>query len=130
VSPAFRLRFERASADDGGARFTWTTGSLDGCPIALATGPIRMWPCVRLVAGALAATGDVSQARSTARPWLSGAAVARGRLALVGGLFLEVEAEALAPFVRDRFYLEPDATVHRATAVAAGGAAAMGASFW
>jgi hypothetical protein len=132
VSPAFRLRFERASTDgnQGGASFTWTTGSLDGCPIALATGPIRMWPCVRVVAGTLAATGDVSQARSAGRPWLSAAAVVRGRLSLVGGLFLEVEGEAFAPFVRDRFYLEPDTTVHRATAVAAGGAAAVGASFW
>jgi hypothetical protein len=130
ASPALRLRFEHASADEGGARFTWTTGSLDGCPIAVATGPVRMWPCARIAAGTLAATGDVAQARSAGRPWLSAAAVARVRVSLVGGLFLEVEGEVLAPFVRDRFYLEPDATVHRATAVAAGGAAALGASFW
>jgi hypothetical protein len=130
VSPAFRLRFERASTDQGGASFTWTAGSLEGCPFALVGGPLRVWPCARVEAGTLSATGDAAHSKSAARPWLSVGAVARARLSVVGGLFVELEGEAFAPFVRDRFYLEPDTTVHRATPVAVAGAASLGAAFW
>jgi hypothetical protein len=132
LSPSFRLRFERTSIDGaaGGANFTWTAGSLDACPIALSTPAFRVWPCARVEAGALEATGDASSSRTSTRPWISAGALVRARLVIVGGLFVEVEGGAYVPIVRDRFFLEPDETVHRAPVVSAAGASSLGASFW
>ncbi len=137
-SPAFRLRFEQAdgsaavaTSPGSGAAFTWTAGSLDVCPIALATRRIRAWPCVRGEGGALAATGTgVDVARTSTRPWLTFGLLARIRATVVGSLFVEVEGGALAPVVRDRFFLEPSATVQHVPVVAAAGAAGGGVTFW
>jgi hypothetical protein len=131
-SPSFRLRFERASMDGDatGAEFTWTAGSLDACPIALSTPSFRVWPCARVEAGMLEATGDTSAPRATTRPWVTAGALARARVVIVGGLFVEVEAGAYTPFVRDRFFLEPNETVHRAPVVSSAFASSLGASFW
>jgi hypothetical protein len=131
-SPSFRLRFERTSADieASGADFTWTAGSLDVCPLALAAHPFRAWACARGEAGVLAATGDKSPPRAVTRPWVSAAALARVRWVIVGALFIEVEGGGYTPIVRDRFFVEPDETVHRSPAFSAMGAASLGASFW
>jgi hypothetical protein len=90
-----------------------------------------MWPCVRAEGGSLAATGtNVSPALNESRPWFTLGLVARARLTILGSLFLELEGGAFAPLVRDRFYVEPDATVQRAPVVAAAGAAGGGVTFW
>ncbi len=132
LAPAFRLRFERATIHGvaGGADFTWTAGSLDLCPVAWSASAFRLWPCARVEAGALEGAGDASRSRTTTRPWVSAGALARARGVIVGGLFVELEAGGYVPFVRDRFFLEPDQTVHRAPFVSAAGGASLGASFW
>jgi hypothetical protein len=135
-APAIRLRFERS--DSGtvnvsgvGADFTWTAGSADVCPIAWAPWRLRFWPCARVEAGVIQASGaDVTPTRNDTRPWLTVGGVLRARLTIYGGLFAEVEGTAFAPIVRDRFFIEPDTTIQHVPAVAAAGGAGLGASFW
>ena len=137
-APGLRLRFERADSGAvsagsaaGGGDFVWTAGSLDLCPIAWAPWRVRVSLCARGEGGTLAASGTgISPARSSTRPWVSVGLVARVRVGVVGSLFLEIEGGAFAPVVRDRFFVEPDATVQRAPAIAAAGAAGVGVTFW
>jgi hypothetical protein len=132
-APALRLRFERSGSGGTGptADFSWTTGSLDLCPIAFSPGPLRFWPCVRAEAGALEAAGvGVSPTRTSVRPWVTLGLEVRVRLAIVGPIFAEIEGGAFAPLVRDRFFLEPAATIHTTPAVAPAGAAGIGVTFW
>ncbi|MEO8797798.1 MAG: hypothetical protein ABI551_07935 [Polyangiaceae bacterium] len=137
LSPSLRLRFERAgdSSDpfaQGAAHFTWTEGGIDGCPVVWAPiARLRLAPCLRAEAGIVEASGvDASPARSQTRPWLLLGAVGRGQLRLVGPVFIELEMALYAPLVRDRFYLEPDTTVFRASAIAWGGSAGLGVTIW
>jgi len=136
VAPAFRLRFERAEkgpAPAGGesASFVFTTGSLEACPLTFSLSRLLFWPCARVEAGELEAAGaGVTPVRSSTRPWVTAGGVLRSRVTVYGALFAEIEGTAFAPLVRDRFFLEPDTTVHRAPAFAGGGAAGIGASFW
>ena len=132
IAPSFRLRIEHMSVDNegSGADFSWTAGSLDACPVALSRGALRVWPCVRAQVGVLAASGDVSPSLSATRPWFSVAGLIRARLTIVGGLFIEAEGGAYTPIVRDRFFIQPNETVHQSPVAAMMGAASLGASFW
>lgn len=137
LSPSLRLRFERAGDSSGpfaqgAAHFTWTEGGLDGCPVVWAPiARLRVAPCLRAEAGIVEANGvDASPARSETRPWLLLGAVGRGQLRLAGPVFVELETALYAPLVRDRFYLEPDTTVFRASAIAWGGSAGLGVTIW
>jgi hypothetical protein len=136
VAPAIRMRFERSGSGavtvpGGGAHFTWTTGSVELCPLTWSRGQLELRPCARLEAGVLAGAGlAVTPERSEARPWVSGGAVGRARLGIAGPLFLELEGGALFPFTRDRFFVEPDVTIHRAPVAAWAAAGGAGVTFW
>ncbi len=136
-TPSVRARFERPGGDanassQGSAHFTWTEGSVDLCPIAYAPiSRLRLVPCVRGETGVVDATGSgVAPAREETRPWLVLGLVARARVDIVGPLFGEIEGAVGAPLVRDRFYLEPDFTVFRASAFAWSSAAGLGVTIW
>lgn len=136
-SPSIRFRFERPGEDAdpssiGSAHFTWTEGSVDLCPIAWSPfARLRLVPCLRGELGILDASGvDASPSRSESRPWFSLGAAGRLRVAIVGPFFAEIEGEIFTPLVRDRFYLEPNTTIFRASAVAWSGAAGLGVSIW
>ncbi len=136
VSPSVRLRFERTftSSNSEGGAFLRTGGATDLCPIALALAlaarSLRAQPCMRAELAALSAKGrGVDPVRSDVRPWFAVGAVARVRIELAPPVFVELEASALVPAVRDRFYVEPFAVVYRAPAVGGASAFAVGASF-
>jgi hypothetical protein len=128
-SPSLRLRLERGGSSTG-ADFTWTAGSLDTCPVAWSPAPIRLSPCLRLRGGLLEATGEgVVPVRSDTRRWLDFGALVRARLDFPGPFFFELEGGASIPATRDRFFVEPDATIHRAPLVMGAAAAGAGVSF-
>jgi hypothetical protein len=136
-APGARIRFERAgsgvvASSTGSAKFTWTKGSLDLCPIAWSFGSVRLQPCARAEAGVVEASGvDVQPGRTNTRPWVTAGSVARGRWTVLDPLFVEVETAALVPIVRDRFFLETNnTTVFQAGVVAWTAAAGAGLSIW
>ncbi len=137
-APAARVRFERPGSDadataQGNAHFTWTEGSLDLCPVALwLRAGWRLRPCVRTEVGVVEGTGLNTQVgHDETRPWATLGAVAMSRWTIIGPLFVEIEASFIVPFVRDRFYLDPQsATVFRASAIGASAAGGAGLSIW
>ena len=137
-APAIRVRFEHADSGTvavggAGADFTWTAGSLDLCPVAWPWSPsrLRISACVRGEGGTLSATGaDVSPVRSDTRPWVTVGLVVRARITVVGALFLDLEGGGFVPLVRDRFFVEPDATIQQVPILAAAGAGGVGVTFW
>jgi len=111
VGPAFRLDVSRSSTfardvGSGTVRFTLTSGRLEACPGALATGPVLLGGCVDAVAGALVAEGfargTVEQPGSVSRLWLelglssriSVLVAERTRLELFGGVGLPLTRRA------------------------------------
>jgi hypothetical protein len=62
--------------------------------------------------------------------WLSAGAIGRIGVRVIGPIFLEAEGGAVFPLVRDRFFVEPDETIHRAPAAAWSGAAGLGVTIW
>jgi hypothetical protein len=138
-APAFRLRAVRSNSGSGNAGvpnadFTWTLGTLDACPLGLPGSPdarFRLVPCVRFEVGLLEAQGlGVTPTRSSARPWVAGGGAARASLWVVGGLFLEVEGGLVVPLLQDRFFVEPNTTLHVTPALVGSGAAGFRVSFW
>ena len=75
--------------------------------------------CARVRVGALTATGlGVVPVRSATRLWGEAVSCVRARVDLFGPIFVEAEGGAAAVVTRDRFFVEPDHTVHRAPAAA------------
>jgi hypothetical protein len=136
AAPAVRLGFVRAasptvSAGVGAARFTWTVGRLEGCPVRAALGAWEAMPCVRFDGGVLEATGaDVDVPSAASRPWLAVGGVARVRWR-PGAFFLEVDGGVSAALTRDHFYFDqPPTTIYDVPGAGAQGDVAAGARFW
>ncbi len=120
---------EEASAQGATARFTWTFARAEACA-AWDAGVLRLVPCVMAEGGALRGAGEgVDSPRAETRPWFVLGLVGRGQWFLTPGLFLEAQGSLGAPLVRDRFYLEPNATVHDVPFLTWGGAVGLGAHF-
>jgi hypothetical protein len=120
-------------AQVGSARFTWTLGRLEGCPVRVVVGSFEALPCVRFDGGDLQAVGlGVDLPRPAAsRLWLSLGALGRLRWTPLAPIFLEVDAGVSAPLVRDRFYFDtPPTTIYDVPALAAIAGAAAGGRFW
>jgi hypothetical protein len=132
--PVFRLSVGRGadeedSADGATARFTWTFARAEACG-AWDAGDFRFVPCVMAEGGALrGASRGVDRPRAESRPWFVLGLVGRGQWFLTPGFFLEAQGSLGTPVVRDRFYLEPDATVHDVPFLTWGGAVGLGAYF-
>jgi hypothetical protein len=118
-----RAAFERATRENvpvtgGAARFAWTLGTVDVCPLRWKSSPFALIPCARVEAGKLDANGiGVVPVRSVARGWLALAGVGRLRWSVLRSLSVDLEGGLRAPLIRDRFMFEPDITVYRPPSV-------------
>ena len=119
--PSVRVTFARTQRDDGAlAGFRWTAGRVEGCPWALGSAALHLAPCAGLDAGVLDARGaTVAMPLAETRPWLAPEATARLH-AQAGRFALELEATLAVPIVRDRFFIAPNTTVHRVSALTTG----------
>jgi len=135
--PVFRAGVARTWSDtieiagSGAARFTWTVGSLDGCPVELASGRWTLTPCVRVDAGVLAGSGsNIAHPRDDAKAWLDAGAVLRGAWTFARPVFVGIEAGGLVPLLRPRFHFDaPEVTVSTPAAVGAVAAVHVGGRF-
>jgi hypothetical protein len=124
-SPSVRAAFERAVVDavpapGGAARYAWTVGTFDGCPVRWAFATAALLPCVRIEAGELEVTGEaLVPSRDATRGWLALAALAQARWEFFPRVAIEADAGLRAPLIRERFIFEPDVTVYRPPAFAA-----------
>lgn len=129
LAPAARLAFVHTARDvegEAAAAVTFDVGRLDLCPVAALRGPARLELCARGEAGALRVRGLVEPSRPTTRPWLAAALVSRARFSLVSRVFADLEVAAELPIVRDRFFVQPNATVFTPALLGASLAASVG----
>lgn len=132
---ALRLSASRGHAvverGAGGAELTLWAGRLEACPVRVEIGPVlRVSPCLAVDAGQLRAAGTrVMPANHVERPWLAGGGIGRLEFGLWDVLAVELSGELFVPFVRDRFFVGANTTVHRAPAVAGGAALGLGVRF-
>jgi hypothetical protein len=125
-------RFEsKVSRSEGTGEFALYSGRLEPCPAHLrAWGAVWLSACLALDAGWLEARGaNVTPRQSVTRFWFAAGPTARIELRLLEILALEASGELFFPFVRDRFFVGSDATVHRTGAVGGGGAIGVGVLF-
>jgi hypothetical protein len=124
----FESKFTRS---EGTGEFALYSGRLEPCPAHLrAWEPVWISACLVLDAGWLEARGaDVTPRQSVSRFWLAAGPTARVELRVLEILALEASGELFFPFVRDRFFVGKDATVHRTPAVGGGGAIGLGVFF-
>jgi hypothetical protein len=126
---SLRLRAEHGGTDEG-ADFSWTAGGLDLCPATWTLGRAHLTACARARGGVLAASGlHVLPSRGETRPWFDAGPLLRARIDAVGPFFLELEGGLAFVVTRDRFFVEPDVTIHRAPTALGVGAAGAGVSF-
>jgi hypothetical protein len=132
VSPMIRVGFEHAGSGDdaapgGSARFVLNAGTVDACVRVQALRRLDLFPCFRAEGGVLSSTGvDIVPARSDSRPWVAMGALGAVRYRVVWHLFGEILAGIQVPFIRDRYFFEPDTTVFRPPPVALLGSASIG----
>jgi hypothetical protein len=135
--PTLRLGVQRAwsgtedATNGGSARFTWTVGTLEACPVRWGRGSVSLTPCAHFDAGVLSGSGaNVAVPRDDARLWLDVAAVARGQWEFLSSLYVAAEAGALVPLTRPRFHFDsPDSTVLQPSPVGAVASLALGSHF-
>lgn len=131
--PVFRMSVGRGADETetsgAAARFTWTYARAEGCA-AWDAGELRLVPCGMVEGGALRGAGrHLDSPRAETRPWFVLGVLGRVQWLVTPGLFLEAQGNVGASLVRDRFYLEPNATVHEVPSLTWGGAIGMGAIF-
>ena len=125
-------RFQsKVSRSEGTGEFALFSGRLEGCPAHFrAWEPVWISACLAFDGGWLEAHGaDVTPRQSVTRSWFAAGETTRIELRLLEILALEVSGEVFFPFVRDRFFVGSDATVHRTPAVGGGGAIGLGVFF-
>jgi hypothetical protein len=120
ISTADGLAFLRRAAARG-----------EVCPFALDVGRVRPSVCFGASAGPVFASGvDFKASSATTRLWLAVDGVLRWRVSLAGPVFVEIEARASIPLVRDRYIYRPDSTIYEAPVVAGAAAGGAGIHFW
>jgi hypothetical protein len=134
-SPGVRLGFERGFGASvqvpvGVARFTWNVGRLDLCAGLSVTPTLSLGPCLGVDAGALEGAGSIAHPRNASSLWIALGGLARGRWQVRSPLFLEVEAGAVFPLVRDTFVFDPQTYLYKAPATGARVSGGVGAYFW
>jgi hypothetical protein len=114
------------------SKYYWIAGRLEGCPLRLRPlAWLKLSPCALLDAGVLDAEGGGrATSASRVRPWIAPGILGRIQAEISEPLFLEVEAGAIFPLVRDTFYVAPMIDVHRVPAVGASLAAGVGFHFF
>jgi hypothetical protein len=122
VRPSLGLSLQIAeattSAAHGSAELEWAAAQLALCPFGLRPG--RSWDlraCAALQLGRLRGLGfETARPASQALLWASAGVEVQGRYRLLGPLWLGWEGAFTLPFSRERFYLEPQETLHRVPA--------------
>jgi hypothetical protein len=133
LAPAFRVGAERtaphtAAGDLASARFTWTHGRVEVCPIAWSPHMrIRVLPCAGMQIGAIEARDSTASSPKTAvRLWLAPVTAARFEGVMVADrLWLEIEGGAAWIATRDRFAVGPDDAAPGHTVYAPGSVAGL-----
>jgi len=130
-----RLRFQQVGTETTGAgytaQFTLTTGSVELAGRVLDAGRLHAFVGIRADAGSLAASGGaVTPALSSSRPWFTIGPEVRGRVVVAGPFFAELDLGLPFAATRDRFFVEPDTTVHKPGVVGAVGALGLGFSLF
>jgi hypothetical protein len=131
-SSAFRLSagFGPSAGQDSGGAFSLLTGRVEGCPRFDVAHALQISPCVAFDAGKLEVRGvGVAPTERVERPWLAAGAVGRLEWKVATVLVLELAGEMFLPLVRDRFFVNSDATVHRTPPVVGGGTVGLGVRF-
>ena len=122
-SPRLSLGGARTLGGDvsGGGRsasLAMTSAVLLACPTRARAGAWSALPCARVAIGRVGAEAKgLSAPERKARDWLDFGAGVRAAWRPGGWLSIEPWLELRVPVTRDRFYVEPDATVYRAPAV-------------
>lgn len=87
---------------------------VDGCPVSVRTGLLRLSPCARLDAGFLHGSGEsLENAESRTLLWFALSAGGRASFDVTDALFVETDARAAFPLVRHVFFVRPDDVVYR-----------------
>jgi hypothetical protein len=116
----------------GSAELEWRAADLELCPIAAPVG--EAWDlraCASFQLGRLRGAGF-----ATVRPakkrilWASAGLQLAARYRIVGPLWLGVEGALTFPFTRERFYLEPNLTLHQVPAWGVGAGLGVGVLFF
>jgi hypothetical protein len=101
--------------DGGAAEFRWASAELAACPVGARPG--SRWDlraCGTFQLGRLRGTGFLTAAPAARTiTWSSAGLELQARYQLLGPLWLGWEGAFTFPFSRERFYLEPNETLHR-----------------
>lgn len=123
-SPALTLRASRslagtAATSAGSASFVFSNVALEPCPVRFRlTEGVALLPCARLAIGYVDAAGSsITTPSSATRLWGDVGAHARLSLAISRFLSLDFNGGLRVPLSRDRYYVEPDATLYEIPAV-------------
>jgi hypothetical protein len=125
-------RLERRLTGGAGAgEFVLTDGRLEGCLVhGLLGRTVWVSVCGAFEAGALHAAGrSVSPPAAVTRPWLAAGGTARLEARLLPAWGLELGGDLLLPLVRDRFFVDQNATLRRTPLGVAGLACATSVRF-
>jgi hypothetical protein len=105
-------------ASQGRAELDWAAAQLTFCP--LSASPHERWDaraCGAFQIGRLRGTGfETANPATKSVVWSSAALQLEVRHRLIGPLWLGLEGAFVLPFSRERFYLEPEPTLHRVPA--------------
>jgi hypothetical protein len=137
-TPSARIGFERSlgasvAVAQGSAEFVWTVGRLDLCAALGLSRRVAVGPCVGVDVGALAGAGAgaIANRNQASRPWVALGALARVRWEFLPPLFLEIEAGAIFPMVRDVFvFQKPQISIYSVPFAGPRAEAGIGAYFW
>jgi hypothetical protein len=133
-SLALSGQYAKASTSQasGSARFEWVAAQLLVCPLGLR--PADAWDariCGLFRAGRLRGAGfDTDEPATKSVFWSSAGAQLETRFKLIGPVWGGLEGAVELPFSRDRFYLEPQETLHRVPAVGMSFGAGLGLLFF
>ena len=116
----------------GSAELEWRAADLELCPIAAPIG--EAWDvraCASFQVGRLRGSGFATVNPAKKRIlWTSAGLQLAARYRIVGPLWLGVEGALTFPFTRERFYLEPNLTLHQVPAWAVGAGLGVGVRFF
>jgi hypothetical protein len=114
------------------AAFAWTSGRLDVCPVEAVLGSLDAIGCVAGEGGALEADGrGVTSHNDVVDPWLAVGAALGLRASVLGPLFVELDATAMAPLLRENVsFTRPAAEVYRVPTLVGRVVLGSGLRFW
>lgn len=118
VGLSAQLASATTSSAQGSAELAWLAAQLTACPFGVEPG--AGWDfraCATLQLGRLRGSGfQTTEPATKSILWSAAGAELQARYRVVGPLWLGLEGGLTFPFTRERFYLEPQQTLHEVTA--------------